>query len=399
MKTARIIIVAAVCALLIAITYFFVPYTIKISIVQRQGGAPGIPGMPGFGGGRGGWGGGQQSVTSVRTQVAEKTALQDYVLTTGEIEAQSSIDVYPEIGGKLTNVYVNLGSKVKKGDLIAKIDPSSPGMQYVLSPVYAPISGSITTLPLQAGTTVTKNSSLTTIGETAALQVKAKVPERYVASLRQGLTAAIVLEAYPSETFTATVTSVSPVVDKTSRSKEILLTFTGNDPRINAGMFAKIRLNTDVYAGQIAVPTDAIIEKSGEKYVYVLNPDGQTVTRRTVSTGKTVDNVTQLLSGVNVGEKIVVEGMRVLGEGSAVKDVSGGIQALGSTQDADGGAFPAKPDGMPDGAALPDGAQMPGGKKGAKGAGAPNSAQGTPSGERPAGGAAQGASQGGRKRQ
>lgn len=358
MKTVRTIIVLVICALIIGATYCFLPYTIKISIEQRKGGAPGIPG---FGGGRGGWGGmQQQSVTSVRTQVAVKTALQDYVLTTGEIEAQASVDVYPEIGGKITEVYVELGSKVKQGDLIAKIDPSSPGMQYKLNPVYAPISGAITSVPLKQGTTVSKTSSLTTIGDTAELQLKANVPERYVASLRTGLTADVVLEAYPDEVFTAAITRVSPILDKSSRSKEILLGFSKADSRINAGMFAKVKLRTDVYAGQIAVPADAIIEKSGTQYVYVMNPDGQTVTRREVTTGKTVDNVTQLLSGVSEGEKIVVEGMRSLGEGSSVKDITDGIPAAGEAK-----VMPQ--DGMQQGESPADGKQPEGKSEGRRG--------------------------------
>ena len=41
-----------------------------------------------------------------------------------------------------------------------------------------------------------------------------------------------------------------------------------------------------------------------------------------VETGNTVDNVIQIKSGVNVGERIVVEGMRVLSDGAVVKDIS-----------------------------------------------------------------------------
>ena len=86
-------------------------------------------------------------------------------------------------------------------------------------------------------------------------------------------------------------------------------------------MFAKVKLYTDVYDGAVVIPSDAVIEKSNKKYIYIVNSDN-TVSQREVSVGKTVDNVVQLLSGVNAGEKMVVEGMRVLGDGSAVKDIS-----------------------------------------------------------------------------
>ena len=164
-------------------------------------------GGPGFGAQQ------QTSAVSVKTQVAKKTTLHDYVNTNGEIETQSSIQVFPDIGGKIVDVKVSLGSNVKRGDIIAEIDPSSPGAQYAHSPVYAPISGTITTSPLKSGATVSTASSITTIGDVANLQVTANIPERYVAALKIGLKANIVLEAYPNVVFTATVSRVSPVIE------------------------------------------------------------------------------------------------------------------------------------------------------------------------------------------
>ncbi len=265
----------------------------------------------------------QQSanVTSIRSQIAAITPLQDYIFTTGEIEPRTSVDVFPEIGGKIRDVFVSLGSFVKKGDLIAKIDPSSPGMQYALNPVHAPISGTVTTLPIKQGMTVSTGTKIATVGDVEHLQLTASVPERYVSSLRTGLKADVTLEAYQDIVFVATVIRVSPVVDSTSRTKEVTLEFDTSDMRINAGMFAKVKLYTDVYDGAVVIPSDAVIEKSNKKYIYIVNSDN-TVSQREVSVGKTVDNVVQLLSGVSEGEKMVIEGMRVLGDGSAVKDIT-----------------------------------------------------------------------------
>jgi len=276
-----------------------------------------------------GWGrmpGGEQTVFSVKTKVAEKDVLHDYVSTNGEVEAQSSIDVFPDIGGKIVSVNVTLGSHVNRGAVIAEVDPSEPGTTYAHSPVYAPISGTITSSPLKPGAKVAVSSVITTIGDVENLQVTANIPERYVAVLKTGLKANISFEAYPDKIFTATVSRVSPVVDKTSRTKEVILNFDKKDDRIDAGMFAKVILYTQDYAGAITMPSDSVVTKNDTLYAFLVKDDN-TVEQRAITEGNSVDGVVQILSGITVGEKIVVEGMSVLADGSKVKDITNGVTA------------------------------------------------------------------------
>src|SRR5574344_194705 len=194
----------------------------------------------------GGWGPGmgdsQQTVVSVKTQTAEVTTLHDYVSTNGEVQPQSSIEVFPDVGGRIVSVNVSLGSQVTRGQVIAEIDPSTPGEMYAHSQVYAPISGTITKSPLKAGAKVSTSSSLTTIGDVDNLQITASIPERYVAVLKTGLKANISFEAYPGVVFTATVTRVSPVVHISIRSKEVSMNFHTRDDRVYLGRYAHLRL-------------------------------------------------------------------------------------------------------------------------------------------------------------
>ncbi|QTQ12654.1 efflux RND transporter periplasmic adaptor subunit [Treponema parvum] len=263
---------------------------------------------------------------AVRTKAAEIRTLHDYVLTNGEIEALNSVAVYPDIGGKILSVNVLLGDNVKRGDVIARIDPSEPGARYALSPVVAPISGSIISTPLKPGTTVTTGSTVAIIGDIKNLQVTAKIPERYTAVLKTGLKANIVLQAYPDIVFTATVTRVSPVVDAASRTKEIILKFDEDDTRINAGMFANVTLYTLDYSGSIVVTNNAIVTKGDKKYVFVASDDTdtkETFAKQTeVTLGEAVDGFTQILSGVAEGERIVIEGVQSLSDGVRIRDVS-----------------------------------------------------------------------------
>ena len=266
-----------------------------------------------------------QTVSTVRTQVAEVVTLHDYINTNGDIEAVNSVTVYPDIGGKIVSTNVTLGSPVRRGDVIARVDPSEPGSSYTLSPVLAPINGSIIKTPLKVGTKVTTSSAVTTIGDIASLQITAKIPERYVASLRTGLKAEISLEAYPDAVFAATVTHVSPVLDVNARTKEIVLTFDENDPRINAGMFGKVKLYTRDYGGAVALPSDAIVTKGDKPYLYVIKDD-DTVEQREITLGQSVDGIVQVLSGIEEGERVVVEGGQVLSNGAKVRDISSAVR-------------------------------------------------------------------------
>ena len=185
----------------------------------------------------------------------------------------------------------------------------------------APINGSIIKTPLKVGTKVTTSSAVTTIGDIASLQVTAKIPERYVASLCTGLKAEISLEAYPDAVFAATVTHVSPVLDVNARTKEIVLTFDENDTRINAGMFGKVKLYTLDYEGAVALPSDAVVTKGDKPYLYVVKSD-DTVEQREITLGQSVDGIVQVLSGIEEGERVVVEGGQVLSNGAKVRDIS-----------------------------------------------------------------------------
>ena len=261
-----------------------------------------------------------QTVTPVRTVVANEVILQDYVMTSGDIQTQTSIEVFPSIGGTVVQMNVSLGSPVKKGDVIGYIDPSEPGSYYAKSPITCPISGSILTAPVKPGQKVQASSVITKIGDIENLQISAKIPERYVAELAVGQKAEIKLEAYPDVSFSASVVRISPVVDSATRTKEIILNFDKKDSRINAGMFAKVKLFTSAYKGTFAIGQDSIVSNSDKNYLFVVNDD-DTVSKREVTLGKNVDGYYQILSGIEFGETVVTEGMLTLYEGAKVRDI------------------------------------------------------------------------------
>lgn len=266
----------------------------------------------------------EKTVYPVQLETVQKSDLQEYLLLSGNVKADNTISVFPDMAGKLVNVPVTLGSYVKKGQVIAEVDPSVPGSVYAKSPVYAPIEGYITSLPLTPGTTVSTSTEIARIGNIKNLQIESKVPEGKIGVLKNNLTAEISLEAYKNETFPAHIFRISPIVDETSRTKEVYFLFDTNDSRINAGMYVRIKLNTILHKNIISVPSDCIVTESEKKYVYVASSQNEklAVEKRGIEEGVTVDARTEITAGLNENEEIVVSGMQVLSDGAEVRDVN-----------------------------------------------------------------------------
>lgn len=263
----------------------------------------------------------ENQIQAVRVEDLVPSNLRKFIELNGNIRAEKSMSVYPIMAGKIAGTNVRLGSKVKKGAVIAYVDPSVPGSRYALNEVIAPISGTVISTPLKAGTRVDTETAVTTISDLSNLQIVANIPERYVSFLKKGLQADVFLEAYPEQQFSAVVSEVSPVLDESTRTKEVTLSFTKPDSRINAGMFASMKLYLKKYAKILSVPTSCILEKAGEKYVYVILDDEPNVVHTAqIKVGEEIQDRTVVNMAAPEMEKAVAE--------SKVKVVEQGFETL-----------------------------------------------------------------------
>jgi multidrug efflux pump subunit AcrA (membrane-fusion protein) len=268
-------------------------------------------------------GGGANTVFTVRIEDAQIRSLQVYIEVNGNIKNKEQVTVVPDAAGKLVSMEAVLGAMVRKGDLLAQVDPSRPGMQYLPSPIYAPVSGMVVSNPIAVGSTVSTATSLLTIAPTGSIEIEALIPEREIGQLRVGLSAELRLEAFPGEVFRAQVVRLSPVVDPTSRTKSIILRLINEDTRVNPGMFARLKLNTRTYENVISIPQDAVVQIRGSTAVFILSDTGGEVHIREVSLGVTVDGEVEIKSGLSAGDKVVVQGQQFLTDGVAVRVLGG----------------------------------------------------------------------------
>lgn len=269
-------------------------------------------GMPGLGQGSSN----QINAVTVSIKAMEPETIQKTVLLNGDVVSKTQTSIYPDTSGKVSRLLKKAGDAVRKGEVIAYVDPSRPGSAYAASPVTATVSGTIIQCTYNVGDTVSTSTALATIGSLDNLEVNVKVSEKYSSYLKTGLPAYISLISAPEETFSATIASISPVVNTSNRTQDVSLVLDQQDSRIKPGMFAQVRLVIMEEKDTFVVPLAAIKDYNDDDVVFVVSPEN-TATRKTVKTGMFNDNEIQILEGLSAGEQVITAGS--VTEGLAVR--------------------------------------------------------------------------------
>ncbi len=265
----------------------------------------------------------EEAIFAVSTIAATKGELRDYLEFGGDVTAKSNIDILPDTAGKIAEVRVRVGDSVTKNQIIAYVDPSRPGMNYELSPVKAPIAGTITAVNVVAGSMVSPQLSVGKVSKMESLEIGMSVPERFVSKIKEGQKAYLRFDAYPSQVFIAKIIEVSPVLDQSSRTMGAKLALIERDDRIKAGMFARIKLITDTKTSTVKIPASAIVSRFGDNFVFVVDGEEKnSVRKQPVTVGIRVDDKAEILSGVKANEEVIVRGQTLLEDGSRINIVS-----------------------------------------------------------------------------
>ena len=306
-------------------------------------------------------------VFAVNTSTAVQGQIWDYIALSGDIIAGSTVDVFSDVAGKVTRVYVELGSRVNRLSPIAAVDPSRPGMNFIPAVASAPIAGTVIALPAQVGATVSQAVPLARISGTSALEIKLYVAERFISKIALNQLCEITLDAWPGEVFRGTVTEISPVVDPASRTMEVKVNVTNQGDKLKEGMFAKVKLITAQKENIVKIPASALIQRFGESYVFVIEdappdtaqdenkeaseekkgffaslkeffsslfgkkkdedadkkpsadpPKFYIAKKRIVQPGILIDGVLEITSGLKPGEEFIIKGQTLLNEGARV---------------------------------------------------------------------------------
>lgn len=171
----------------------------------------------------------------------------------------------------------------------------------------APFDGSITSLSIAAGSTVNDvTAPLMTVTNLDRVWATANVPEDAAGMVSVGDAASVSLSAYPRLHREGSIGSISAVLDNDTRRIKARISLDNPDERLKPNMFATVSVQ-QVGAPGVVVPQTALVMDNDRVSVFVERAPW-TFERRDIDVGSDDGNVTQVLHGLAVNERVVVRG-------------------------------------------------------------------------------------------
>lgn len=193
-------------------------------------------------------------------------------------------------------------------------------------PVTAHASGVVTQIGARPGSQVSPGQPVVTVQGVGQVLVIADVPEASLGNIRRGQPAEISFAAYPGEVRRGVVDYVYPSLTAESRTARVRITLTNPGVRLKAGMFADVALR-GTGGMALAVPSEAVID-TGRRRVVIVRKDDAFVPAE-VTIGRDHGEFTQIQSGLQPGDEVVVSGQFLI---DSEASLSGVISRLSNGQ-------------------------------------------------------------------
>mgnify|MGYP002784256934 CR=1 FL=1 len=233
-------------------------------------------------------------------------------------EVKAKAQVAEAEADRATKMLEVLAAKKKQGQAQmdqAKADIASAQVFAGYARVVTPISGIVTAKQIEVGATATPGAPLLTIEDAAHYRLEAAVEESQIGKIHLKDRARVKIDAIGEE-LESTVAEILPAADPMSRSYTVKLDISSSQP-LRSGLYGTAQF----VRGQrqaITVTTSAIAQRGQLTGVFVL--DGANIARlRLIKTGKSFGDRIEVLSGLNEGERIAVDGIAKLNDGVKVQ--------------------------------------------------------------------------------
>ena len=214
-----------------------------------------------------------------------------------QVEAQSagdSVHVQESVVAGLTSRLRRFG--------VEKVNVANPS-----AVIRAPFAGVVIKAQTAPGDIFDADRELFSIADLSRVWVQAEVYEQDIGRVQVGQSAFITVDTYPGEKFEGKVTYIGDILDPQTRTARVRCEVVNPDVRLKLDMFAAIELPTHFSRRALVVPSSAIQQLNGNEVVFVRKSPTAFETRL-VKTGKTVEEATEIQSGLHEGEDIVSTG-------------------------------------------------------------------------------------------
>lgn len=308
------------------------------------------------------------SATLVSTQIVSHSALKRQVTTLGTALANESVQIVSNASDYLIELHINEGKTVEKGQLIAQLNDveerarvaelsaslmdqkrqlervknlakTQATAQSLLDEqqtrvnttqaqldavkarlnemtIRAPFSGVLGLRQVSEGAYLTAGTVLTTLDDLNKIRLEFSVAEYYLAQLKPGMTVNASNVAYPGKVFNGQIKAIDTRLDPVTRSVKVHALMPNDGMELRPGMLLNVSVTlAEVQALQVS--EKAIVPLQNKQYVFVVNKDNS-VTQTEVQLGQRMPGLVEIVSGLNPGDQVVIEGTTKIRSGSMI---------------------------------------------------------------------------------
>jgi len=299
-----------------------------------------------------------RQLLNVSGLVIAPSQMSELISSTGTLRPDEEVELSFETSGKIVAINFTEGSRVRKGDLLAKINdrPLQAQLQKLLAQkklieekefrqkslldkdaisqesydqvvtdlqtteadinlinariseteLRAPFDGIIGLRYISEGGFANTSTKIARLVKISPIKVEFSISERYADQVKIGYPVTFKIDGSPGQ-FDATVYAVDPKVDITTRTIIIRALYPNRNEELKPGRFTTITLLLSKIDDAIAIPTEALIPEMEGEVVFVYK-SGK-ASRSRVTTGLRTASEIQILSGINYGDTLLTSGI------------------------------------------------------------------------------------------
>ncbi|RCT55052.1 efflux RND transporter periplasmic adaptor subunit [Winogradskyella sp. KYW1333] len=190
--------------------------------------------------------------------------------------------------------------------------------------LYAPEDGVIASVSAEVDENVSPGQTIGVLNAGSAIEISLGLPESVINAVKKDMKVRVSFTAIPEENFNAVVTEVAPAVDQNTSTYPVTVMVTDRDDRIKSGMAASVNfefVSESLDKKTMVVPANAVGEDGNGRFVFIIEESDEmtTVNKQPITIGNLTPEGFEVVSGLQIGQKIATAGLQTLLDGQEVK--------------------------------------------------------------------------------
>ena len=200
---------------------------------------------------------------------------------------------------------------VKKGEIIIKLKSGN---------IIAPFSGVLGYTGLTEDILVSDNIIIITLDDNSTIYSDIKIPENYSASIKKGLPVDVKISSYKDKIFSGEIDFVSSRINADTRSLLSRIKIVNENSELISGSLLEVSVKFNL-RNSLSVPDTSVMIEGDKSFVYSINSEN-IANKTEIKTGLRDNKSIEIISGLNIGDIIVAEGLKKVRPRGKIKPIN-----------------------------------------------------------------------------